>query len=39
MNRRTIVPILLVCAFALLAPPPALADYVGLEVIERSDLQ
>ncbi|MCH8968199.1 MAG: right-handed parallel beta-helix repeat-containing protein [Planctomycetes bacterium] len=39
MNRRTTVPILLACAFALLAPPPALADYLGLEVVERSDLE
>ena len=35
MNRRTTVPILLACAFALLAPPPAFADYVGLEVVDR----
>ena len=38
MNRRTTVPILLACAFALLAPPPVFADYVGLEVVDRSDL-
>ncbi len=38
MNRRTIVPILLACAFALLATAPTFADYVGLEVLERTDL-
>ena len=38
MNRRTIVPILLACAFALLGPPPALADFTGLQTVERTDL-
>ena len=38
MNRRTTVPILLACAFALLAPPSVFADYFGLEVIDRTDL-
>ncbi len=38
MNRRTTVPILLACAFALLAPPPVFADYFGVEVVERTDL-
>ena len=39
MNRRTTAPILLACAFALLATSPAFADYVGLEVVDRTDLQ
>ena len=38
MNRRTTVPILLACAFALLAPPLVSADYTGLEVVDRTDL-
>ncbi len=39
MNRRTTVQILWVCAFALLAPPPTFADYVGLEIVDRNDLE
>ncbi|MCH8969811.1 MAG: hypothetical protein IIA66_11925, partial [Planctomycetes bacterium] len=38
MNRRTTGPSLLACAFALLAPRLALADFTGLQTVERTDL-
>ena len=39
MNRRTTGPSLLACAFALLAPRLALADFTGLQTVQGTDLQ